>query len=169
MDTRSELRLTTVWPPLADKVRELARQLAAEDIAIVVVQGLRTYAEQDVLYAQGRTTPGKIVTNAPGGHSWHNFGLAVDCAPKNPYHGIDWNPNHPRWKRMEALGVALGLTSGASWVRLVDAPHFQVTGPWPASAPPDEVRALFTSGGLPAVWDALSRWFKAQAPSIEVE
>jgi peptidoglycan L-alanyl-D-glutamate endopeptidase CwlK len=48
------------------------------DIKLRVTQSLRTYAEQDDLYAQGRTKPGRIVTNAKGGYSWHNFGLALD-------------------------------------------------------------------------------------------
>jgi len=43
-----------------------------------LISGLRTYEEQDALYAQGRTAPGPKVTNAPGGHSNHNFGLAFD-------------------------------------------------------------------------------------------
>lgn len=43
-----------------------------------VISGNRTYAEQDRLYAQGRTRPGAVVTNARGGYSNHNFGVAVD-------------------------------------------------------------------------------------------
>jgi len=47
--------------------------------------GLRTFAEQNELYAQGRTKgkKGKIVTKARGGQSMHNYGLAVDMAPFN--------------------------------------------------------------------------------------
>jgi hypothetical protein len=48
------------------------------DAPIRVVSGFRTFAEQDALYAQGRTTPGNIVTPARGGESAHNYGLAVD-------------------------------------------------------------------------------------------
>ncbi|WP_305953442.1 M15 family metallopeptidase [Paenibacillus sp. P32E] len=51
-----------------------------EESNIVITQGLRTIAEQDALYAQGRTKPGQIVTNARGRTSYHNFGLAVDFA-----------------------------------------------------------------------------------------
>lgn len=39
---------------------------------------IRTFAEQEALYAQGRTKPGKVVTNAKAGMSYHNYGLAVD-------------------------------------------------------------------------------------------
>ncbi len=52
----------------------------APNCAIRIVQGLRTIAEQDALYAQGRTKPGKIVTNARGGSSYHNYGVAIDFA-----------------------------------------------------------------------------------------
>lgn len=39
---------------------------------------LRTISEQNELYAQGRTKPGKVVTFAKGGQSMHNYGLAID-------------------------------------------------------------------------------------------
>src|ERR1019366_5531638 len=87
MDNASEERLQLVCPQLADKVRQMAENLANQNIDIRVTQGLRTYAEQDALYAQGRTTPGRIVTNAKGGYSYHCFGLAIDCAPS--LNGVD--------------------------------------------------------------------------------
>lgn len=155
MNPHSEALLDKVNPFLAAKVRAMADNLATQGITIIVVQGLRTIEEQDALYAQGRTTPGKIVTNAKGGQSWHNFGCAVDCAPLNPDGSIDWNANHPQWKAMEAAGTAMGLVSGANWVRFVDAPHFQLTGKFPEGAPDTEARELFKTGGLRAVWDAI--------------
>lgn len=158
MNQSSQDRLKLVFPVLSDKIYKLSTLLAAEDIYIAVVQGLRTVAEQDALFAKGRDAEGnvinraKVVTNARGGHSWHNFGLAVDCAPVDATGKIDWNPQHPQWKRMEELGMSLGLTSGANWIRLADAPHLQLTGRFPAGAPDDEVRALYAKGGLQAVW-----------------
>ena len=72
---------------LHPKVRDEAKKAidAAEagfpsNMAIRVVQGLRTIAEQNALYAKGRTTPGPKVTNAKGGSSYHNYGLATDFA-----------------------------------------------------------------------------------------
>src|SRR5690348_1244502 len=148
MDAHSEARLGLLYPRLADAVRKMHDMLLGEGITIIVVQGLRTIAEQQALYEQGRSTPGKIVTNATGGHSYHNYGLAADCAVKNPDGSIDWNASHPAWKRMEAVGVSLGLTSGANWVRIVDAPHFQITGRFPEGAPTDEVRKIMLDGGI---------------------
>ena len=159
MDTVSEQRLAQVLPALAEKVRQLADELAKQNIVIRVVQGLRTWAEQDGLYAQGRTAPGKVVTNCQGGHSYHNFGLAVDCAPSingvDQQYQPDWNPSHPVWKTMESLAQEMGLGVGAYWRSFPDAPHLQLNGCFPVGAPNDEVRLLFKNGGLKAVWDAL--------------
>lgn len=156
MNPHSEALLAQVNPVLAAKVKTMAANLAAQGITLIVSQGLRTIEQQDALYAQGRTAPGKIVTNAKGGQSWHNFGCAVDCDPLNPDGTIDWNAQHPAWKAMEAAGVAVGLVAGANWVRFVDAPHFQLTGRFPEGAPDTEVRELYNTGGLEAVWDAIS-------------
>lgn len=158
MDSLSEARLSLVHPVLAAKVRTMALMLAQENIFIRVVQGIRTWAEQDALYAEGRTKPGKIVTNCPGGKSYHNFGLAVDAVPS--INGLDqawepdWNENHPTWKRMVAVGESLGLNAGGDWRTFKDWPHFQLTGKFPVDHPPDEVIAAFKNGGIDAVWKA---------------
>lgn len=52
-----------------------------DTIKIRIVQGLRTIAEQDALYAIGRNGDKRQkVTNAKGGSSYHNYGLAIDFA-----------------------------------------------------------------------------------------
>src|SRR3977135_4181957 len=93
MNKSSENRLAKVHPKLAKGVTALIASLAAQGHTIEVVQGLRTFAEQDALFAQGRTKPGQIVTNAKGGQSNHNYGLAVDLCPL-----ID---GKPQWKDRE--------------------------------------------------------------------
>lgn len=160
MDSVSEARLQSIYPPLADKLRQMAGMLEQEGIAIRVVQALRTWAEQDDLYAQGRTKAGSIVTNCPGGKSYHNFGLAVDCVPSTQGPGQpftpDWNNQHPTWQRMVAVGTSLGLDSGATWRTFKDYPHFQLTGRFPEGAPNEEVQQLYKNGGNQAVWNAVS-------------
>lgn len=161
LNTASQERLKLVCPEFADMINTLYAQCAAEDNFLTVAQGLRTWEEQDGLWLKGRDAEGNVinkalvVTNARGGESWHNFGLAVDCYPENVAGIIDWNPAHPVWKRMEEIGQSLGLTSGANWIRLVDAPHFQLTGRFPVNAPDDEIRELYKTDGLPAVWAAV--------------
>lgn len=158
MDSISEARLQDIAPQLADKVRQMSDMLTQEGILIRVTQALRSWSQQDALYAQGRTTPGNIVTNCPGGHSYHNFGLAVDCAPDDPSqpgYQPDWNASHPTWKRMEAIGQSLGMDSGATWRSFPDAPHFQISGRFPEGSPSEEVRQLFKDGGMQGVWNEI--------------
>jgi peptidoglycan L-alanyl-D-glutamate endopeptidase CwlK len=158
MDAASEARLGLVYPALAAKIRQMADQLASENIYIRVTQGVRTFAEQDQLYTEGRTAPGKVVTNVTGGHSYHNFGLAVDCCPSTdgpdkPFNP-DWNESHPSWKRMVEVGESLGLNCGADWAHFKDVPHFQLTGVWPVGEPPQQARDLFAANNLSPVWEA---------------
>src|ERR1043165_556102 len=63
-------------------------------------QTLRTFEEQNALYAQGRTKPGQIVTNAKGGQSYHNYGLAIDFALLIDKNG-DGKPDEVSWDRLK--------------------------------------------------------------------
>jgi peptidoglycan LD-endopeptidase CwlK len=76
------------------------------------VQGYRSIAEQNELYAQGRKKPGKIVTNARGGYSYHNFGLAFDIAIQNDDGSLCWSVADTRWKTAGVIGKSLGLEWG---------------------------------------------------------
>lgn len=153
MDTVSEARLELVNPALAGKIRQMAGILAGEGITLRVTQGLRTWAEQSALYAQGRTSPGAIVTNAEPGHSWHNYGLAVDLVPMTEAGQPDWNTSHPVWQRIVSLGESLGLESGARWRTFPDWPHLQLTGTFPVS-PDAKVIAAYheVNGDLSKIW-----------------
>jgi peptidoglycan L-alanyl-D-glutamate endopeptidase CwlK len=150
MDQHSETKLIEVMPRLADLTRQMFEILENENITIEVTQGLRTWAEQDALYAEGRTMPGKEVTNAKGGESWHNYGCAVDVAPFD--NGIpDWNSSHPAWARIVEVGESLGLASGISYK---DEPHFELTGQYPAD-PPQEAKDIYAQSGVQGVWDSI--------------
>ena len=89
----------------------------------------RTDAEQDILYAQGRTEPGDVVTHRKGGESTHNYGLAFDVFivdPDNPRECI-WDDDD-LWDCLGAMGKAMGLEWGGDWSGFRDAPHFQLYG-----------------------------------------
>jgi peptidoglycan L-alanyl-D-glutamate endopeptidase CwlK len=146
-------KLALVHPALADRVRRLFAQLQQEGYDFIVTQGLRTYAEQNALYAKGRSAPGSIVTKAPGGHSQHNFGLAVDVAPENA-NEIDWNLTHPAWQRMLVLGPEFKLAEGRQWPSFPDNPHL-----YPAELPAtcELFREKYSLGGMPGVW----AWFES--------
>lgn len=86
---------------------------------IRITEGLRTMERQTELYNQGRTTSGKIVTNAKAGESFHNYGVAFDVVfTKAGYNGD--------WETLGKIGKALGLEWGGDFKGLVDKPHFEM-------------------------------------------
>ena len=91
----------------------------------VVTAGRRTLAEQTRIYAQGRTLPGPIVSNAPAGSSAHNFGFAADLAPLRADGEVDWNAPDKLWKQMADLAVEMGLVAGYYFTHFHDAPHVE--------------------------------------------
>jgi peptidoglycan L-alanyl-D-glutamate endopeptidase CwlK len=132
-DDRVNERSEKIIAPLHLAVQPYARALyfkaREHGITINILSGLRTYAEQDALYAQGRTKPGDIVTNARGGYSNHNFGIAFDVGV---FEGGRYLGDSPKYKAVGALGVELGLEWGGNWKSIVDQPHFQLRPGWAA-------------------------------------
>ena len=122
VDERSEKNIAT----LLSKVRPIARLFIhacqAAGIDAKVISGTRTYAEQDALYAKGRTTAGPKVTNARGGYSNHNFGIAFDI-------GIfvdgKYLEDGPAYRNAAVLGKSLGLSWGGDWTSFKDEPHYE--------------------------------------------
>ncbi len=129
VDDRSEGVIATLVPEAQPMARTLVQKAAAVGITIKIISGLRTYAEQNALYAQGRTAPGNKVTNAKGGFSNHNFGIAFDVGV---FEGTKYMPESPKYKAVGALGVDIGLEWGGNWKTIVDQPHFQLRPMWAA-------------------------------------
>lgn len=123
---KAEPKLKELHPVLADKARQLIEKAYKEGIWLIITQGFRSIEEQNALYAQGRSKPGKIVTDAKGGYSYHNYGLAFDFAILNKDGSVDWTVDE-QWKRVGAIGKSLGLEWGGDWKALPDYPHFQYT------------------------------------------
>ena len=113
-------------PRLQSIAREFLKQARAAGHKIILTQGRRTIAEQDALYAKGRTAPGAKVTNAKGGTSPHNFGLAVDFAFVDAKGKASWPENGP-WAEVAKIGKALGLSWGGDFVSFKDRPHLELT------------------------------------------
>jgi peptidoglycan LD-endopeptidase CwlK len=89
---RSERNMGNGMNPIVKQsALEVIRRAYQEGINVQISQGMRTFAEQNRLYAQGRTSPGSIITNARGGQSNHNFGLAVD------YFLTTWDGTKATW------------------------------------------------------------------------
>jgi peptidoglycan L-alanyl-D-glutamate endopeptidase CwlK len=108
---------------------------------------LRTFAEQNALYSQGRTKlfddKGKrlgIVTKAKGGQSIHNFGLALDIVllkdsnNDGKFESATWETNidfdkdgKSDWMEVVNILKSHGWTWGGDWKSFKDAPHFEKT------------------------------------------
>lgn len=118
--------ITKLHPKLQDKIAELEVLCKKNGLKIKITECLRTVAEQDALYAQGRTKPGKIVTNAKGStySSMHLWGVAVDVC-RDDGKGAYYD-NDGFFTKVGKLGQSIGLEWGGSWKSIVDKPHFQL-------------------------------------------
>jgi peptidoglycan L-alanyl-D-glutamate endopeptidase CwlK len=116
--------LSSLNPYVANLARKFLDLTKANGLDVRITTAFRSWDEQDRLYNQGRTTPGDIITNARGGESYHNWGLAFDAAPFE--NGIISN-DIEKYNEMGRLGEQVGLKWGGSFKDLVDLPHFQYT------------------------------------------
>ena len=115
--------LNLLKPVVKDLALKLIDKSKAAGVDIIITQTLRTHAEQDALYAIGRTKPGSIVTKAKGGYSLHNWGVAFDFCPVAGGKAL-WS-NLALFKKVGKIGQELGLEWGGDWKEFVDLPHFQ--------------------------------------------
>ncbi len=104
--------------------------MSKEGVTIEVISGLRSWAAQAALYAQGRTKPGRIVTKARPGSSWHNYGLAIDLGLfKNGVYLDERNPAFADklYAKIGAIAAKHGIEWAGTWKSFTETPHFQVT------------------------------------------
>lgn len=127
LDPRSAERLAKLHPILQERIPKLMTAVANRGYELMITQGLRTFGEQDGLYMQGRTRPGKKVTNAKGGQSFHNYGLAVDFALLDSNGKATWPDPHPVWLAIAEEAEKLGLSPGYRWKKQ-DKPHVEIPG-----------------------------------------
>ncbi len=135
IDERSAKNIATLDP----KVQAFFQRIAIEGTRIaremgatgyVMISGNRSYAEQDALYAKGRTAPGPVVTNAKGGFSKHNFKIAGDFGVFSGSSYLD-NTNPALASRIHkavAAWVKANLPKmewGGDWTSFRDEPHYQ--------------------------------------------
>lgn len=146
-DTRSEKNIATLMLTAQQGARMTLKALnggaLGDGVTAKILSGTRTYAEQNALYAQGRTKPGNKVTNAKGGQSNHNFGIAWDIGI---FKGGAYLGESPLYAEAGpiVLAATLGVEWGGNWTTIVDQPHYQVA----TGKPTSQVRALFEAGTL---------------------
>jgi len=115
--------LPKVQPVFANCLLALKKHFEALGVEAKYISGHRSWAEQDAIYAQGRTKPGPIVTKAKGGESNHNYGIAADVGlflPDGKY--LAESSFYSRIGRVVAFFPELEW--GGTW-RFSDEPHIQ--------------------------------------------
>lgn len=118
--------LNELLPLVKGKVEEFIELCKQENIDLLVTSTYRDIESQNELYSQGRTKEGKIVTNARGGESFHNYRCALDIVPivnGKP----DWDGSHPVWAKIGEIGTKCGLEWAGNWKSFKELAHFQFT------------------------------------------
>ena len=109
-----------------DLVKICQRAIQLSEVDFRITCGVRTKAEQEALYAQGRTKPGKIVTQTL--KSRHIGGFAVDVVAL-PHGVVSWNPIFYKqiaeaFKAAESE-LSIPIEWGGDW-KFKDYPHFEL-------------------------------------------
>lgn len=141
-DQKTLERIQLLHPKVRDEAEQIYKIISKEltgKSGCRFTHTLRTFAEQNELYAKGRTKPGGIVTNARGGFSFHNYGLAIDIVllKDNNLDGIgeqaiwdtkvDIDGDGKRdWIEVVNVFKQFGWEWGGDW-KFNDPPHFQKT------------------------------------------
>lgn len=118
--------ITKLHPVAQLKAKQLVSLCADKGLKIQIGECLRTVAEQDALYAQGRTTAGNKVTNAKGSSysSMHQWGVAFDFIRVDGKG--NYNDSDGFFSKVGKIGQSIGLEWGGAWKSLKDKPHFQL-------------------------------------------
>jgi peptidoglycan LD-endopeptidase CwlK len=127
-DNRSELNIITLIPAAQAKAREFLKAVSGDKLTYRILSGTRTYAEQNILFKKKPK-----VTNARGGQSNHNFGIAWDIGifDDGKYYTGATKKEEKAYEQLGALIKAKvpGLEWGGDWASFKDKPHYQlVTG-----------------------------------------
>lgn len=105
-------------------VEEFLKRCSEKNLNVLITQTLRDSEYQNYLYAKGRTEPGSIVTNARGGESYHNYGLAFDICKNvkgQEYDDLEF------FKRCGEIWTEMGGTWGGNFKYFKDYPHFDLS------------------------------------------
>jgi len=118
--------LSDLNPKVAAMCSEFINRCKAQNIDVIITSTYRDAASQAALYAQGRTTPGKIVTNARAGQSFHNWKVAFDFCPIVNGKAV-WD-NKDLFATCGNIAESVGLEWAGRWSgKLKETAHCQFT------------------------------------------
>jgi len=118
--------LDDLLPAVKVRVEKFINSAKDAGIDLLVTSTYRDNESQNALYAQGRTKLGRIVTNAKGGQSFHDYRCAVDVVPLLNGKPV-WDAENDIWQKVGNFGIAAGLEWAGNWTKFREMPHFQYT------------------------------------------
>ena len=138
IDRPTKEKIKLAHPKLRDELEELVEKINRDVLTgrakVRITHTLRTFEEQDELYAQGRTKPGKKVTNAKGGDSFHNYGVSADIVLIINGISASWDTKkdfdkdqQSDWMEVVKVFKDAGWAWGGDWRTFKDMPHFEKT------------------------------------------
>ena len=119
--------LNDLLAPIRTRSEKFMSLCLGKGIDVIITSTYRDAESQSALYAQGRTAPGRIVTNARAGDSFHNWRCAFDVVPLRNGKAV-WDEADPLWTQIGAVGMMCDLDWAGSWHTFREFPHFQYTG-----------------------------------------
>jgi len=143
-DSASEMHIGSLLPKTQVEARKFLQIAKNNGTDVRILSGTRTYAEQNALYAHGRngnTLP--VITNAKGGQSNHNFGIAWDIGifdSQGNY--LSGNADYQSFAAI-VLPLMNTVEWGGNWHSFKDFPHYQLK---PVTENVAVIRNLFESG-----------------------
>jgi len=151
-DPEGYLANSNMYADFVTKANVMIEQLRGEGFDVRVMAGFRTFREQRERFEQGRTASGSIVTDYEAGHSWHNYGLAVDLALNDEEGNPAWpEESSPYWQRLGDVA----MTHDVIWGGTFGYPgHIEYHPGYRRDEASDFVED-FESYGLEAVWDLI--------------
>lgn len=133
MDKSTLDRINLLHPSVREEMKLIVdecNKLLTGKSQVRISQGLRTFAEQDALYAKRPK-----VTNAKGGQSIHNYGFAIDIVLIINGKEASWdthkdwdNDGVADWDECVKVFAKHGWSWGGSWTSFKDMPHFDKIG-----------------------------------------
>jgi len=140
-DPRTERNITSLSLRAQQQARQFMSRVLKTVPGVKIISGTRSYTEQNKLFRQGRYhNPGPVITNACGGSSAHNFGIAWDIGIFTESRG--YIPDGPLYDEVAKAGLSDTLEWGGDWTKFVDRAHYQLK----LTAPIQLVRKQFETG-----------------------
>lgn len=118
--------ITLLLPKVQSMANMFLYKCKEQGYTVILTSTYRDEAEQNALYAQGRTTAGNVVTNAKFGDSMHNYKCAIDFAPVDVNGSIPWG-DKALFAKIGEIGESCGFEWGGRWQSFLDLPHLQYT------------------------------------------